>query len=256
MNRLLVSSRLLSQQAFSTQNIAKMSSKTFGKVSHCIFDMDGLLLDTEPIYEAVVSDILKSFDKPYPRDIRMQVMGTTEDKSAEIVVNSMKLPISVEEFMKRHKTMCKERFQDLALMPGAEALIRHLHHHKVPICIATSSSEEMANHKTKAYQELFALFHHKITGRTDPAVKNGKPAPDIFLVAAKAFPNPPEPAKCLVFEDSPNGVQAAKAAGMQSVMVPDRKNTSDDMLKDATLVLDSLEQFEPELFGLPPFKNN
>lgn len=127
------------------------------------------------------------------------------------------------------------------------------------------------------HQELFSLFHHKVMGTTDPDVKVGKPAPDIFLVAARRFTEPATPSdvrlipttrcanlfnfliffcnfQCLVFEDAPNGVRAACLAGMQSVMVPD-VHVSQELRKEATIVIDSLEQFEPELFGLPPFKD-
>lgn len=108
-------------------------------------------------------------------------------------------------------------------------------------------------------------------GSTDPDVKVGKPAPDIFLVAAQRFPDKPDPAnvklkkkscnfnynflplyQCLVFEDAPNGVRAACLAGMQSVMVPD-KMVAEELRQEATIVIDSLEHFQPELFGLPPF---
>lgn len=58
--------------------------------------------------------------------------------------------------------------------------------------------------------------------------------------------------QCLVFEDAPNGVRAACLAGMQSVMVPD-KMVAEELTQEATIVIDSLENFQPELFGLPPF---
>lgn len=84
-------------------------------------------------------------------------------------------------------------------------------------------------------------------------ILTGKPHPDIFLVAAGRFSDKPKPECCLVFEDAPNGVTAGKAAGMQTIMVPD-EHIPREMTSHATLVLKSLEEFKPEEFGLPPFK--
>lgn len=223
------------------------------KVSHVIFDMDGLLLDTEHIYEAAVRDIAKSYNKEYPHDVRMKVMGTTEQMTIKIVVEELKLPLSEEEFQNKFNEICRQRFYKLDLLKGADRLIQHLHQNKVPFCLATSSSQEMAEVKMGSHQGLFELFSHKVMGSTDPEVKHGKPSPDIFLIAAKRFKTKPDPSECLVFEDAPNGVKAAVSAGMQCVMVPD-KIVAPEQRKEATIVLESLEDFKPEMFGLPPFK--
>ena len=162
---------------------------------------------------------------------------------------------------------------------GAERILRHFTKNNVPIALATSSTESSYELKTRNSKDVFALFHHRVLGGSDPEVKNGKPSPDIFLVAAKRFTDNPEPAsvrwgrirghshflrplqlkfafvfQCLVFEDAPNGVQAAVNAGMQVVMVPDERLPKSFTGK-ATMVIDSLLDFEPEKFGLPPFKN-
>lgn len=229
------------------------SRQLFKPVTHCLFDMDGLLLDTEFIYENSVREICRSFGKDYPWDVRMKVMGTQEERTAEIVIQDVSLPISVAEFLKIQGDYVRKDFTKLDLMKGAERLVRHLHESKVPICLATSSGREMAEIKMSNYPELFDLFSHRVMGSTDPEVKHGKPAPDIFLVAASRFEDKPHPNKCLVFEDAPNGVRAGISAGMQAVMVPD-KIVAEEQRKEATIVLKSLEDFQPELFGLPKFK--
>lgn len=85
-------------------------------------------------------------------------------------------------------------------------------------------------------------------------MKHGKPAPDIFLIAASRFKDKPHPSKCLVFEDSPAGVKGARAANMQAVMIPDDV-VPQEKRAQATIVLKSLQDFQPELFGLPEFKD-
>lgn len=120
------------------------------------------------------------------------------------------------------------------------------------MCLATSSSEDMVRLKISNHAELFSLLNHRVCGSSDAAVKQGKPAPDIFLVAASRFPDNPPPDKCLVFEDAPNGVTAALKAGMQVVMVPDVR-IGKDLYKKATCCINSLSDFQPELFGLPAF---
>lgn len=135
---------------------------------------------------------------------------------------------------------------------GVERAIKHLHSKNVPIAVATSSPEEGVELKFQLRQELYNLFHHVVCGSTDPDVRRGKPEPDIFLVCAARFPENPPVSKCLVFEDSVNGVRSALAAGMQVIMIPDKRVPFEEW-KHATLRLDSFEDMSFELFGLPPY---
>lgn len=231
-----------------------LNKMVFKKVTHVIFDLDGLLLDTEPIYQKVIHEIAKKFQKEYTEDVRMKVMGTTEKNTIRIAIEEMNLPLTFDQFKDEFSLNCRSYFSTSKLMPGAEHLLRHLSKHKVPIAIATSSGDESVRIKTGHHGDLFQLFNHFVMGSSDPEIQNGKPHPDIFLVAASRFHDSPKPEQCLVFEDSVNGVEAATQAQMQCVMVPD-PNLPKENCKKATLILNSLEEFQPELFGLPPFES-
>ncbi|ENN81500.1 hypothetical protein YQE_02029, partial [Dendroctonus ponderosae] len=274
----------------------------FKRVTHVIFDLDGLVLDSESGYERIMKSMAKVYGKEYTPDVKYKLLGTTETDSASIFIRELDLSVTLEdcleEYYKRIAVeMCNPPFMpgrefdiietsgNLVLLisfvnlhryfwflvgrlkftaliyseihhfleiSGAKRLIQHLATNNVPIAIATSSGRKMFKVKTQNHQEVIRLFHHIVCGTKNPEIQKGKPAPDIFLNCASKFPDKPNPEQVLVFEDSPNGMQAGIAAGMQTVMVPSA-GVSEELRKPATLVLDSLESFKPELFGLPAF---
>ncbi|XP_044259522.1 pseudouridine-5'-phosphatase-like [Tribolium madens] len=225
----------------------------FKKVTHVIFDMDGLLIESESAYDKVISEIAEAFGKQYTKDIKIKILGTPEPDTARIAVTEMGLPYTIDQFLEIYRSKVRQELQNPPLMPGAKRLVEHLHKHNIPIAVATSSSQESMEMKTKNHQEMFKLFHHIVCGTTDPEVKHGKPAPDIFLVCASRFPDKPQVEQCLVLEDAPNGARGAIDAGMQAVLVP-AADVPEEKRKPATLVLNSLLEFKPELFGLPAFE--
>jgi len=227
-------------------------ASNFRRVTHCIFDMDGLLLDTEKIYTQATQTILDRYGKTYTWEFKVTVMGLQTQEVSERIVEHYDLPMTWQEYAKLQRDLNEKLMVDAELMPGAERLLRHLHSNNIPIALATSSGRDMVEIKTTNHRELFDLFHHRVCGSTDPDVKEGKPAPDIFLAAASRFSDNPDPSNCLVFEDAPNGVQAGVSAGMQVVMVPDPRCPT-ELTSKATQVLKSLEDFQPEQFGLPAF---
>ena len=132
-------------------------------------------------------------------------------------------------------------------MRGAQQLVRHLKQHQVPIAVGTSSSQMSFGEKITRHGDWFALFDTIVTA-DDPEVTAAKPAPDIFLTAARRLGV--APGECLVFEDSPFGVTAAKAAGMRVLAVPDPA-MADTKFAHADGILRSLKGFQPAACGLP-----
>lgn len=140
--------------------------------------MDGLLLDTEKIIEVLMRDVCESFGKELSPELRLKVMGQTEQVTCQTIVEEAGLPISAKEFAKRCEDV--KQLKKAELMKGVDKLVRHLHASKIPICVATSGSKEMTEVKISSHEELFKLFDHIVCGSTDPEVIHGKPAPDIF----------------------------------------------------------------------------
>lgn len=220
---------------------------------HCIFDMDGLLLDTEKFYTVAQEVVLSKYGRQFNWELKAQMMGRKALDAAQWLIDELDLQgqLTAEEFVQAREEILLKLFPTAELMPGADRLVRHLHAHKVPIAVATSSSKFNFDLKVTKHQELFGLFHHIVTG---DMVTNSKPAPDIFLKAASSFEPAAAADNCLVFEDAPAGVTAGKAAKMTVVMVPD-SNLEKAETRQADLVLSSLEEFRPQDFRLPAFSS-
>ncbi len=211
-----------------------------------LFDMDGLLLDTEIIYTQVTQTIVGRFDKIFDWSVKGNMIGLPSLIAAKYLVSQLDLPISAEQYLEERDEMLRVAFQNCNSLPGAEKLIRHLHSNCTPIAVATSSNRDLYQSKTTKHQSWFQLFNTVVTG-DDPEIKNGKPAPDIFNLAAKRLGA--DAASTLVFEDAPSGLAAGIAAGMRVIAVPD-ENMDKSRYTEATQILDSLEEFKPADYSL------
>ena len=216
-------------------------------ITHILFDMDGLLLDTEIIYTEVTDRIVSRFGKKFDWSVKRDMIGRAEIDSARHLVRALALPISAEEYLAERNELLPVGFAECGALPGAEALVRYLHSHRVPMAVATSSTRKMLDIKINRHRQWFALFD-AIVCADDETNLRAKPAPDLFIKAGEKINASAQ--STLVFEDSPAGLRAGCAAGMRVVAVPD-VNMDKSLYADAALILTSLTEFEPRAFGLP-----
>ncbi len=218
-------------------------------ISCLIYDMDGLLLDTEGIYTEVTQQIVGEYGKVFDWSVKEKIIGRRSIQAAEIIVESLDLPISPQDYLDSRKDVLLEKFKDTEALPGAKEMTTHFFKLGIPQALATSSSSPMFEAKFEKHKKWFSQFAQIVRG-DDPELKEGKPAPDIFLLAANRVGV--DPAECLVFEDAPTGTEAALAAGMSVVVVPD-PNMDHCHYKNASQIISSLQDFDPGYWGLPKF---
>jgi beta-phosphoglucomutase-like phosphatase (HAD superfamily) len=178
-----------------------------------IFDLDGVLLDTEPLYTRATQSIVGEFGKTYSFALKRRVMGGTAEQGAEIIVSELSLPISPCEYLSRRRRILERLFQTTLPIDGAEQLVFGLAELGLPLGIATSSERSLFELKTRNHS-WFSRFCVVVCG-DDPRVLHPKPAPDIFHLAARELRT--AASDCIVFEDSPAGVLAASASGARVV---------------------------------------
>ena len=185
---------------------------------YAIFDLDGVLLDTEPLYTKANAAVVARFGKVYDWSVKRHCIGRRALDAARIIVDALALPLSPEELLHERERVLVELVARAPAMLGAEVFTRALATRGVPMAIATSTEAPLFAIKRAAHRDWLAIFGAAVCG-DDPRVAQSKPAPDIFLAAAHDLGA--TPADCLVFEDSPFGVEAARAAGMQVIALPD-----------------------------------
>lgn len=236
------------------------------QVTHVIFDLDGLLINSEDLYEKVYTKVLQSHGKDFDWNLRKSICGRQQSDGHAMIIESLNLPITIEQFNNEVKDEQIKVLPEADLMPGAARLLKHLHKHRIPMAVASSSSKDSFAVKLAKLERQInfsSLFHHILLGPDNPRVKCGKPAPDIYLVCRDMFPKKRDGSQdpkssFLVFEDSVAGVMAGLRAGMQVVMVPDPRLNLGEVHREhfefkPTLAIPSLANFDPVAFGLPDY---
>ena len=190
-----------------------------------LFDMDGLLLDTERVCLECCVAIGQRYDLPDLSEVFMQMIGLRGVESAEILNRSLLGQVSSEQFVSEWDVMIDGRFaQGVEVKAGAVALLERLKARDIRVAVATSTLTDTARkHLEKA--ALLGFFDEVVGG---DMVTHGKPHPEIYQKAAAALNV--SPTNCNVFEDSDPGVRAGIAAGAQVVQVPDIKPPSAELI--------------------------
>jgi len=185
-------------------------------ITHVLFDLDGVLLDTEGLYTEATQAIVGRYGHTYDWSLKRQTMGRDAHVGARFLIDSLGLPLSADEFLTARRPVLEALLASSPAMPGAERFVRELSARGVPMAVGTSSEQRLFALKTAPHR-WFDLFSAVVCG-DDPRVTAKKPHPDIFLLAARDAGA--EPACCLVFEDSPAGVEAGLRAGMRVIAIP------------------------------------
>jgi HAD superfamily hydrolase (TIGR01509 family) len=200
-----------------------------------IFDMDGLLFDTETLYQEAASLAAAESGHDISSGIIDRLIGVPWLHGRVLLLEHFGQGFPVEDFeaawLRHFWVIAEDR---LALKPGVIELLDTLDGLRLPRAIATSSSHRTVRHHLAAHG-LGERFH-AIVGAGDYAA--GKPAPDPFLKAAERLGA--APSLCLALEDSHNGVRSAAAAGMMTVMVPDLLAPTDDIRALCVAIADDL----------------
>jgi pseudouridine-5'-monophosphatase len=207
-----------------------------------IFDMDGVLLDTERLYTEATQQIVGRFGKTFDWSVKASMIGRPALDSARHLVAALALPITPEDYLREREAMFETLMPTATAHRGARELVAALAARGIPQAVATSSSSRLFELKTRQHRDWFASFAVVVRG-DDPRCAHGKPAPDIFLLAAAELGA--APGACVVVEDAPAGVAAARAAGMAVVAVPDPAMDR-TRFADADLIVDSLADLDPD----------
>ncbi len=184
-------------------------------VRAALFDLDGLLIDSEPVWSIAGEEVMAWLGGPWDLDVKAACLGKRIDESCRNLVAIAGSGRSPDEVMRRQLDRMVELFRHrLPWMPGARALLDRLAAGGVPLGLVSSSYRVLVD----AALETIGKDRFAVTIAGDEVVR-AKPDPEPYLRAAAALGVPP--GECVVFEDSPAGVAAAEAAGCRVIAVPD-----------------------------------
>jgi HAD superfamily hydrolase (TIGR01509 family) len=200
-----------------------------------IFDLDGVLLDSEHVWDEVREELARERSGRWHERAQREMMGMSSLEWSRYMHDEIGVPDPPEEIsaevVRRLEALYREQ---LPAMPGAREAVERLAA-RWPLALASSSNRELI---VLALELLGVADRFQATVSSEE-VPRGKPAPDVYLEAARRLRA--DPTRAAAVEDSHNGIRAAKAAGMRAIAIPNRRfPPGDDALAEADLVLESL----------------
>ncbi|MCR5606702.1 MAG: HAD family phosphatase [Treponema sp.] len=195
------------------------------KIQAVVFDMDGVLLDTESITKICWKNAASEYGIRGIEEVHKLCVGTNWNDTLTILKNNYGNNFDAESFRSRCSTLFKEYCSKngIPLMEGAKSCLEYLKNQGYRIALASSTAYQ----NVKRELENAQLFHYFETVTTGDMVEHSKPEPDIYLKACKSLHIKPE--HCVAIEDSPNGIKSAYKAKMKCVMIPDLIEPTDEI---------------------------
>jgi HAD superfamily hydrolase (TIGR01509 family) len=206
-----------------------------------VFDLDGLLLDTEQLWDEVREELAREGGGRWHGRAQRDMMGMSSPEWSRYMHDEIGLSESPAEINAEVVRRMEERYRNhLPLLPGAVEVVERFAA-RWPLGLASSSNRELID----LALELAGLSELFVATVSSEEVSRGKPAPDVYLEAARRLGVAPD--RSAAVEDSHNGIRSAKAAGMQVVVIPNPHFPPDpEALQLADVVVDSLADLTPD----------
>lgn len=196
-------------------------------INAVLFDMDGTLIDSMWVWATVDEEFYERYGLMEPDDFYEQMEGKSFTEVAKLYLEAFpEIPFTLEELQQEWTRMAYEKYTtEVSLKEGVKEFIIELKERGMKLGIGTSNGRELVDATLQALdiEQYFDSVH------TSCEVKTGKPSPDIYLLVAEDLGI--EPARCLVFEDVPNGILAGKNAGMRTCAVYDKSSLDQEERK-------------------------
>lgn len=200
-----------------------------------IFDMDGVIINSEPLHFQLEKELLEELGGKFTKEIHKAFVGTTDYHMWKKLKEQFNLKPSVEEIIKMKKERFLKRIDEIKITENFMDFMLLLYSKGFPMAIASSNNRKIVD----VVVNKFGLDKYMKFIISGEEVQKGKPDPEIFLTAAKKLGVNPE--ECLVIEDAENGVKAAKAAGMKCIGLKN-VDSGNQNLSEADLIVNNFKE--------------